>query len=311
MVPVPTPNSVTQQYMKKKPIWIGGSLVFLFIIATVILAATFKLPELVGVDAIEVHEVDGKGLQATVKGRIYNGNLISLSARKLDYIVTYHDTLLGMGHLPKGCSLPAGDTTLLELPIALELQAIFALQRSMLRQARCKLDIHMEGEFTSLHCVQGLDFSTEVDPDAFIRDVLRNAMGDAPLSFDGLTWKSADWKSAEFGFVSVVRNPLDILLELKALHLDFFMEGDLSAPAGMWQVDRSMDLLPRYSTRIPGTARIQFLAAGKSVAQTIFTGEVRYPTRGSLTLQIADLPFELPIKGTMVIDPKTRTGRWE
>ena len=45
--------------------------------------------------------------------------------------------------------------------------------------------------------------------------------------------------------------------------------------------------------------------------QTIFTGEIRYETKGTVTLQLANLPFEIPLEGTVVFDPKTREGKWE
>ena len=92
-------------------------------------------------------------------------------------MVTYHDTLLGKGKLPEGFSLTAGDSTVVELPVTLALQAIFALHKTMLQQSKIQIDIHLEGEFTSLHVAHGLDVSTEIDPKDFIRDVLGHSMG--------------------------------------------------------------------------------------------------------------------------------------
>lgn len=296
--------------MKKKLIWAAVGLVVLLLIGGGIVAATFKMPEFIGLDSIEIQELDEKDLHAVVKGKIANANFFDLSACKLDYIVTYHDTLLGRGKLPE-ITLNAGDTTGLELPLKMELQAIFAVYKSMLAERKCLIDIHLEGEFTSLRYSQGLDLQTEIDPHDFIKDVVGGSMGSSPVQFEELAWKTSDLQNSEFSFVSVVKNPLDIPLELKALTL-FFYDGETSGdPAGNWKLDKSIPLQANYSTRVPGTVKIKHLEAGKGIVKTIFTGEVRYATKGILTLQLAQLPFEIPIEGTMVLDPKSGQGRWE
>lgn len=297
--------------MKKKLIWAAIGLVVLLLIGGGIVAATFKMPEFVGLDGIEIQELEGKDLHAVVKGKISNANFFELTARKLDYIVTYHDTLIGRGKLPEGFELAAGDTTELELPVKMELQAIFAVYKSMLAKDKCPLDIHLEGEFTRLHHAHGLDLQTEIEPEKFIKDIVGGSMGNSPIKFEDLSWKTSDFQNSEFTFVSVVKNPLDIPLEMKALTLFFYSESNLEDPAGNWKLDAPVPLKANYSTRIPGTVKIKHLEAGKSIVKTIFTGEIRYATKGTVTLQIAKLPFDIPIEGTMVIDPKSGKGKWE
>lgn len=297
--------------MKKKLIWIGVGLVALLLIVGGILIATFKIPEFKGIVNFEVLELEGKELHAQVSGQVYNGNFYSLSARNLEYLVTYHDTLLGKGKLPEGISLAGGDSTLLELPFTLELQAIFALHKSMLRQSKCKLDIHLVGDFTQLHVTRGFDITMEVDPKQLLKDVLGHSMGDSPIKIEELTWKGGDLKQSSFSFVSVVKNPLDLDLELKTMVLAFFVEGNQADTAGHWQLDKPVALKPQYGTRVPGTVQIQNIEAGKGIVKTIFTGEIRYPARGLLTLQLANLTFEVPLEGTVVLDPKSGKGRWE
>jgi LEA14-like dessication related protein len=299
--------------VKNKIIWISVGIVVLVIGFIGYVAATFKMPEMVGMDGIEIQALDegDKGLNAAVKGRIFNGNFFSLSARKLDYLVTYNDTILGRGKYADVLTLASGDTTELELPMKLELQAIAAVHKSMLGQQKCALDIHLEGEFTSLHYAQGMDFTTEINPEEFIQDIIGHSMGNDAMHVEELTLKEANLKTSQFGFVSIVKNPLNLPLEIKALALTFYGQGDAVNPAGNWKTDKAIPLPPLYSTRVPGTVVIQHLAAGKGAVTTILTGEIRYDTKGTLTLQLADLVFEVPIAGTVVFDPVTRKGRWE
>jgi LEA14-like dessication related protein len=297
--------------VKKKLLWISLGIVTLLVIVVGYVAATFQVPEFAGMDEIEIQELEGHDLHAEAKGRIYNGNFFAITARNLEYVVTYQDTVLGRGKLKEGFSLAAGDTTLVTLPLELGLEAICAVHTSMLKQRRCKIDIHLEGEYTSLHYAQGLDFSTEIDPDEFLKQVVGHSLGSSPISFEELTWKAGNLKTSEFSFVSVIMNHLDLPLELKAMTLIFYAEGENSAPAGDWKLDKPVPLQPKYSTRIPGTVKIHHLEAGKGAITTIFTGEIRYRTEGTLTLKLADLEFEIPIDGTVAFDPKTGTGRWE
>jgi LEA14-like dessication related protein len=296
--------------MKQKVKWIVGMLALVFIAVIALLGLTFKLPAFAGIDEIKIEGMEGKHVAATISAKIYNPNFYALSARKLDYIVTYHDTVIGKGDLPKGLSLDGGDTTQLQLPIKMELEGIFAVYKSMLGKPKCKLDIHLEGAFTFLNYHQGLDLSTEIAPEKFIQDILGNSLGSDELHMEEMKWKSTKLTTSEFSFVSVVKNPLDIPLDLKQLDLRLYNEGS-SSLAGEWKLAKPTSLRPQYSTRIPGSIQINHLSAGVGVVTTIFTGELRLDAKGTMTLQLANLPFEIPIVGTVVIDPKTGKGRWE
>ncbi len=296
--------------MKQKIKWIVGLIALTIIALVAILGLTFKLPEFAGIEEIKVEGMEGKKVAATIRAKIYNPNFYALGARKLDYIVMYHDTIIGKGNLPQGLSLEGGDTTRLQLPIKMELEGIFAVYKSMLGKPKCKLDIHLEGAFTFLNYHKGLDLSTEIAPEKFIQDILGNSLGSDELHLEEMKWESTKLTNSEFSFVSVVKNPLDIPLDLKQLDLKLYNEGS-SSLAGEWKLSKPTPLQPQYSTRIPGSIQINHLSAGVGVVTTIFTGELRLNAKGTMILQLANLPFEIPIVGIVVIDPKSGKGRWE
>ena len=296
--------------MKNKIKWFIFLTLLLLIAVVGLLALTFKVPDFAGIDAIEIEGMDGKQLKASIQAKVYNPNFYGLSARKIDYIVTYRDTVIGKGVLPQGLSLSAADTTQLSLPLTMELDAIFAVYKSMLGLRRCKLDIHLDGEFTFLHYRHGLDLETEVETDKFISQILGKSLGSEDLSMEEMRWKSTNLKTSEFSFVSVVKNPLDIPLELRSLDIVLYNEGK-SSRAGAWKMEKATPLKPQYSTRLPGSIQVNHLGASAGVINTVFKGELRFDAKGTMVLQLADLPFEIPIEGKVVIDPKTGKGRWE
>ncbi len=294
----------------KKLKWISLSLLLLLVAAVAVVGLTFSMPEFAGMDQIEIQGMEGKQLAATLTAKIHNPNFYSLGARKLDYIVTYHDTLIGRGSLPDGLSLTAGDTSRLQLPVKLELNGIFAVHKSMLKRDKCKIDIHLDAEFTYFHFRQGLDLSTEIAPEKFIQQVLGNSLGSDDLELVEMKWKSTKLQTSEFSFVSVVKNPLDIPLDLQSLELKLHNEGS-KRKAGEWKLEKPMTLKPKYSTRLPGSIEINHLNAGLGVVNTIFTGELRFDAEGIMVLQLAGLPFEIPLAGRVVIDPRSGSGHWE
>jgi LEA14-like dessication related protein len=302
--------------LKKKLIWMALGVVALVVIVVAVVAATFKMPEFVGMDGIEIQEIkpedpDGSGLKAVVKGRIYNANFFSLSARNLEYLVTYQDTVLGRGKFEGKLTVGAGDTTELALPLRLGLEAIAAVHKTLLGHEKSVLDIHLEGEFTSLGYARGLDFQTEIDPAEFMRQIIGRIMEYDSPKMEEVTLKEASLKSSQFSFVSMVFNPLEVPLELKTLEMTFYPQGDAVNAAGNWKMEKAIPLAPHYSTRVPGTVVIQHLQAGKGVVTTILTGEIRYDAKGKLKLGLADHEFEVPVEGVVVLDPVTRKGRWE
>ncbi len=296
--------------MKLKIKWIVILLFLMLIAGAALIAFTFKMPEFSGVDEIKIEGMDGKQLSATIQAKVYNPNFYALGARKVDYIVTYRDTVIGKGALPQGLSLSGGDTTQLSLPLMMELDGIFAVYKSILRKPKCALDIHLEGEFTFLHYQHGLDLQTEVEADKFIQQILGKSLGSDDLGMEEMRWKSTNLKTSEFSFVSVVKNPLDIPLDLRSLDIVLYNEGK-SSRAGEWKLENAIPLKPKYSTRLPGSIQINHLGASAGVINTVFKGELRFDAKGTMVMQLADLVFEIPINGKVVIDPKTGKGRWE
>jgi LEA14-like dessication related protein len=296
--------------MKKKIKWIILGTVLLLIAVVAYLGLTFKAPEFAGLDGIEIEGMKGKKLESTIQVKIYNPNFYGLSAAKLDYIVTYRDTVLGRGSLPKGLTLEGGDTNKLQLPVTLELDGVFAVHQSMLRKPKCKLDIHLEGEFTFLHIQQGLDLQAEIEPTQFIKDILGKSLDSEALHLEEMEWKSSKLQTSEFSFVSVVKNPFDIPLDLQALDLKLYNTGSTTSLAGEWKLAQAVPLKPQYSTRVPGTIELSHLGTGRGVATSILTGELRFDARGLMVLQLATLPFEVPIEGVVIIHPTTGEVEW-
>lgn len=297
--------------MKKKLLY--GSLAVVAVLGIVlgVLAATFSMPELAGVDGIEVLELEEHDLKAQLNARIYNGNFYSLSASKLEYITTYRDTVIGRGKLREGLSLAGGDTTLVEMPMDLNLDAIFAVYKSMLRERRCKLDIYLEGNFTKLGIERGLDLQMEMEPDSFLQSVVGGSLGDGGVKLEEMQWKRGDLKGSDIGFVALVKNPIKVPLELKAMDMAFLPEDSRTDTAGHWWMEKPVTLQPNYTTRMPGTVHLLHLATGKGIVAGILKGEIRYAAVGKVTLGLANLAFEVPLEGTVVIDPKEQKVRWE
>src|SRR6188768_2888815 len=100
----------------KKLKWIVLTFMFLLISAVGLLVLTFKMPELGSVEDIKIEGMEGNHLSSTITANIYNPNFYALGARKVDYILTYRDTVIGKGSLKDGFSLVSGDTTRLEMP---------------------------------------------------------------------------------------------------------------------------------------------------------------------------------------------------
>jgi LEA14-like dessication related protein len=275
-----------------------------------IVAVTFKMPEFAGMDEIALHDMEHGDLQATITARIFNPNFFALGAAKVDYVVSYRDTVIGKGELPQGLSLAASDTTPLELPVAMNLNGIFAVHKSMLRKAKCKLDIHLNGEFTFLHYRHGLDLQVEIEPEKFIQQVLGKSMGSDGISLEEMHWKSSKIDESTIEFVTLVKNPLDISLNLKSLDIKLYAETNQSL-AGEWKLEKSLPLKPQYSTRMPGSMTLHHLAATMSVIGGVFRGEMKFDAKGMMIVELADLPFEIPIEGQVIVDARTGKGRWE
>lgn len=296
---------------KKKLLYVLLALLGVVALLLGIGAATFSMPELVRVDGIEVLELEERDLKAQLKARIYNGNFYSLSASKLEYITTYRDTVIGRGKLREGLSLAGGDTTTVEMPMDLNLDAIFAVYKSMLRERKCKLDIHLEGSFTKLGIARGLDLEMEMAPDSFLQSVVGGSLGDGGVKLEEMQWKRGDLKGSDIAFVALVKNPIKVPLELRKMEMAFLPEDSRTDTAGRWWLEKAVTLQPDYTTRMPGTVHLLHLAAGKGIVESIFKGEIRYAAVGKVTLGLARLDFEVPLEGTVVIDPKDQKVRWE
>lgn len=297
--------------MKKKIRILLGVTLLLLVGAGTYLGLTFKLPEFAGVEAIEMGDLQGRVLHATITTKIFNPNFYSLGARKVDYLISYRDTVIGRGKLQEGLSLLGGDTTHLKLPVEMELNGIFAVYESMLDAPKCKLDIHLDGEFTFLHYHHGLDLQADIAPEKFIQDVMGKSMTGDDLRLEELHWESSNLRSSQVRFVSVVKNPLDIPLILKSLDIRLYNPLGAKSLAGHWMLSTRSVLKPQYQTRLPGAMTLDHLAGIAGLAGGALTGKLKYRMEGMMVVELADLPFEIPLAGNLEFDTQTGNGRWE
>lgn len=296
--------------MKKKLLWASLSLLLVALLSVGVVAATFEMPSMEGVDEIEILRLRGKDLEAQVHARIHNGNWFGLGARRLDYLVTYRDTVVGKGKLAE-LSLPAGDTTAIALPVDMALGGIFAVHKAMLAQDRCALDIHLEADFTFLNIRHGLDLRADVEPKDFIEDVMRVAFEGDGVSVEELKWEGSDLSQSAFAFLTVVKNPLDVDLELRSVALEVFNEGQRGSRLGEWRLAKPQPLPAQYSTRVPGRMELRHLEAGKGMLGTVLKGELRLDAVGKVQMALAGLVFDIPLDGKLVFGMPGGKGRWE
>lgn len=285
----------------------GGLCVVLFCI----IIFTFQYPKLSQIKSIEVKELDGNKLTGEAQLGIENPNFYSLSAKELHYSLLYRDTFIAEGDLPKGLYLPANKESLHNLPLNLSLASLFAVANTMLKKDSLKLMARMDGKFTAFGISKHLEIPFTFAPRDLLSQVVNTSFGENAIQFKNFEWKTSSLKETTVGFTLELKNPFDFPIVLEAANLELMDPNTPTNKVGNWEMEKPEKIDPKKKVGITSKVTISHLGLGGGMIQTVFTGSVKYKAQGKVTVKIADYPFELPINGTVIIRPASKTVGWE
>ncbi|MEM0997226.1 MAG: LEA type 2 family protein [Bacteroidota bacterium] len=288
--------------MQRRLLRIFLVLLLLIAVAVGIIAATFAVPELVEFQDLEVKGLEDQQLKAELHCQIRNDNFFALSAYALDYVVSYHDTVIGTGQMPQ-LKLPANTVSDLALPADIDLPGVISLHPSLFDRSSAELEVLLSGEFSRLHYRHTVAVTATISPKELISELLDQALAEAQPEFQNIRLTALSPKASQFRCTAVFQNPLAIPYTISAMDLEFSSKGMHEASSGKWSLKAPASVKANGTGKIPVDLEIANLSTGKDLLKGVFKGKIQYYTWGEVTVDLAGLNYPVPITGRFELDP--------
>jgi LEA14-like dessication related protein len=241
----------------------------------------------VSLNSVSLAGISFEGVDMIAKVNVENGNAFTIPFPEIDWELFVSDNSFLKGTIPRGASLKAGSTTVVEIPFTVPYRGLYDSVKSLANADEAVYKIALGARFP-LPLLENKTFTTEFS-------------GSLPLlkipafSFGGIKFNSLSLSKVEFVLNWTVENKNAFAINLDSLSYDFKVN---NSPWVSGSTPRQLSLPAKRTTQVPVTVSINSLAMIKDIVALASGGKsASYSCGGEAALSPAFAglsPLKLP-----------------
>jgi LEA14-like dessication related protein len=272
--------------------------------STIYTCATFKVPEVTGVQLSGMDSLKGNKYYGRGVVKIKNTNSIQISSKNVSFDLFYKNRLITTGESQENFTLKSNDVTPVPVSFAVLIDSLVEYANEILKLDSVEMNSQVKGSFTAFNFQIEHKQKIKLSSKEIINGLVENSAKNS-FKLTNPKVKNLKLESTELTINLELKNtfPFDLIIEKADFNV--YMNENEKNKVSNWGLSNKIKLEPKKDTLINTSIIVNNLEAGVGMLEKLMSKKLDFYISGTVSIDFKGNIINIPIRQHLALNPLT------